>query len=118
MPEPQNIAVNWPEEFGASVTVIDCDFTIVYMNEAAITTFAKRGGRTLIGTDVRLCHQERSVHIIEHILSTGEPHTYIIEKHGQKRLIHQAPWHERGEIAGVVEISFEIPTDMAHYTRE
>lgn len=109
---------DWQNEFDASITVIDRNFTIIYMNEKSASSNEKWGGMSLLGKDVRACHQERSVRIIEHILQTGEPNTYTIEKKGVHKLIHQAAWYEHGSIMGVVEISIELPTQMPHYVRD
>ena len=108
----------WQNEFDASITVIDRHFTLVYMNEKSAASFAQWGGTALLGKDVRACHQERSIRIIEHILETGEPNTYTIEKQGVHKLIHQAPWRKDGKIMGVVEISIELPAQMPHYVRD
>jgi transcriptional regulator with PAS, ATPase and Fis domain len=113
-----NSATNWPDEISASITVIDRSFTILYMNEKSAAAFAKWGGKALVGKDVRRCHQEHSVHIIEHILETGEPYIYTIEKQGIKKLIYQTPWRKDGQIMGVVEFSMEIPPEMPHHVRD
>ncbi|GAB6277551.1 MAG: hypothetical protein SAMD01599839_20910 [Rectinema sp.] len=115
--QPENTATAWQDEFSANITVIDRDFTILSMNDKSAASNAKWGGKALIGQDVRLCHQERSVRIIEHILETGEPNIYTIEKNGVKKLIYQAPWLEHGQIMGVVELSMEIPFEMPHHVR-
>lgn len=112
----QNIP--WEDSFNAAVTIIGRDFTILYMNEKAAGVFARWGGRSLIGRDVRACHQEASVRIMERILETGVPNIYTIEKKGIKKLIYQAPWRKDGEIAGLVELSMELPANMPHYVRE
>jgi len=119
MQEKQSRAPSdWQDEFDASITVIDRDFTIISMNEKSAISNEKWGGKSLLGRDVRTCHQERSVRIIEHILHTGEPNTYTIEKKGVRKLIHQAPWYDQGSIMGVVEISIELPAQMPHYVRD
>lgn len=119
MSEPQfeDPATDWPDEVGAGITVIGRDFTVLYINDKSAANFAKWGGKGLVGKDVRLCHQERSVRIIEHILATGEPNIYTIEKQGIKKLIYQTPWRKNGQIMGVVEFSMEIPLEMPHYVR-
>jgi transcriptional regulator with PAS, ATPase and Fis domain len=116
-PQPKNPATDWPDEVGAGITVIDRDFTILYMNGKSAVSFAKWGEKGLIGQDVRRCHEERSVRIIEHILETGEPNIYTVEKQGVKKLIYQTPWYKNGQIMGVVEFSMEIPLEMPHYVR-
>jgi hypothetical protein len=63
------------------------------------------------------CHQEKSKAIMQRIMETGEPNSYTIEKNGIKKIIHQAPWKKDGAIAGLVEISIEIPSEMDHFVR-
>jgi len=58
------------------------------------------------------------VRIIEHILETGDPNVYTIEKQGVHKLIYQALWCHNDVIAGMVELSIEIPAKMPHYVRE
>ncbi len=43
---------------------------------------------------------------------------YTIEKTGRKKLIYQTPWYRAGEYAGFVELSLEIPWEMAHFIRD
>ena len=40
-----------------------------------------------------------------------------MEKAGIKKLIYQAPWRKDGKVAGVVELSMEIPFEMPHFVR-
>jgi hypothetical protein len=47
-----------------------------------------------------------------------KPNCYTIEKEGIKKLIYQAPWYESGNLAGVVELSMEIPFVMDHFIRK
>ena len=109
---------NWADEFGAAITVIDRDFVIVYMNDKAAATFEKWGGCRLLGKSVLDCHNERSKAILSRIMETGTPHSYTIEKGGVKKMIHQAPWKKDGAIAGLVEISMEVPLEMEHFVRD
>ena len=113
----ENWAENWTDSFGASITIADKDLVIVYMNDRAAATFEKSGGRGLIGKKLADCHQDRSMEIARRILDTGEPHSYTIEKGPVRKIIHQAPWKKDGAIAGLVEISFEIPWEMEHFVR-
>jgi len=109
---------NWTDEFGAAITVIDRNFVIVYMNDKATATFGKWGGRELLGKTVMNCHNERSKAIIRRIMETGVPNSYTIEKGGVKKMIYQAPWKKDDAIAGLVEISMEIPLEMEHFVRD
>jgi transcriptional regulator with PAS, ATPase and Fis domain len=108
---------DWALEFPGAVTICDRDFTIVYMNDRAAEVQEKHGGRALLGTDLMACHKESSREIIRHILETGEPNSYTIEKGGVHKMIYQAPWRKEGRIAGVVELSMEIPAELPHHVR-
>jgi len=108
---------NWMEEFNAAITVVDSHFDIIYMNGKAAATFEKWGGRELIGKNLSNCHQERSMAIMNRIMKTGTPHIYTIEKKGIKKMVFQSPWKKDGAIAGLVEISLEIPWEMEHFVR-
>jgi len=44
--------------------------------------------------------------------------TYTVEKRGIKKLIYQTPWFVDGKINGLVELSMEIPVEMAHFKRD
>ncbi len=108
---------DWALEFPGAVTVCDGDFTIIYLNDKAAKTFEKDGGRALLGTDLMACHNEDSKAIMRRILASGEPNVYTIEKKGVKKFIYQAPWRKAGAIAGLVELSMEIPFDLPHFVR-
>ncbi len=109
--------MDWAMQFPGAVTVCDGDLTIVYMNEKAIAGFSGKGGESLLGKNLADCHQPRSMEIVRRILETGEPNVYTIEKGGKKKMIYQAPWRKEGAIAGLVEISMEIPAVMPHFVR-
>ena len=55
--------------------------------------------------------------IIRNLLETGGSNAYTIEKEGLRKMIYQTAWRIDGEVAGLVEISMVIPTDMPHYIR-
>jgi len=109
---------DWATEFPGAVTVAGKDGTILYMNDKAAKTFEREGGRSLIGTDLMACHNENSRGIIRRIMDEEKPNVYTIEKKGIKKLIFQAPWYESGELAGLVELSLEIPFELPHFKRE
>ena len=54
---------------------------------------------------------------IDELLLTGGTNVYTIDKQGIKKMIYQTAWFKDGVIAGLVEISMEIPTEMPHYVR-
>lgn len=106
------------DEYPSAVTICDAEGNIVYMNNKAQLTFEKWGGSTLAGQSLYNCHNEKSNVKIREILATGIPNTYTIEKNGIKKLIHQSPWYQNGQIAGLVEISIELPSEMLHFIRD
>jgi transcriptional regulator with PAS, ATPase and Fis domain len=107
----------WATEFPGAITVSGKDGSILYLNDKAASTYEADGGRELIGKDLMTCHTERSKDIIKRIMDTEEPNVYTIEKKGVRKLIYQAPWYESGELAGLVEISLEIPELLPHFKR-
>lgn len=60
---------------------------------------------------------DRSKEIIRNLLETEGSNAYTIEKEGLRKMIYQTAWRIDGEVAGLVEISMVIPTDMPHYIR-
>lgn len=108
---------NWPDAVDVAITVCDRAGTILYMNGRSEATFAASGGGTLVGRSLLPCHPEAARRKIGRIMETGQANTYTIEKNGAKKLIHQAPWYENGELGGLVEFSIVLPADMPHYKR-
>lgn len=106
----------WAEQMNCAVTVCDADCRILYMNAKSRATFAKHG--ELIGKNLMDCHSPRSQAIIRELLATGGTNSYTIEKHGVRKMIYQTAWKQDGKVAGLVEISMEIPQDMPHYVRQ
>ncbi len=108
----------WIEEFPAAITVCDREGIITAMNARAAKSFEEDGGRALIGTNVLECHPEPARSILEELLRTGRRNVYTIEKRGVKKLIYQSPWYEKGEYAGFVELSLELPAELPHFIRK
>lgn len=108
----------WVDEFPAAITVGDEKGTIIEMNAKAMNAFEKNGGEALVGTNVLDCHPEPARSKLRDIMDNRKTNVYTIEKAGEKKLIYQAPWYREGRFAGVVEISFEIPTVLPHFIRD
>ena len=85
----------WVREFPGAVTVSDTAGRIIEMNDRSIEAFSADGGASLIGANV-----------------------YTIQKNGKKKLIYQTPWYKDGVYSGFIELSLEIPWDMAHFNRD
>lgn len=107
--------IQWAEQMNCAVTVCDTEGLILYMNEKARQTFASHGD--LIGSNLFGCHSEASRAKIRHMLATGESNAYTIEKQGLHKMIYQTPWRRDGQIAGLVEISMVIPSELPHHIR-
>jgi transcriptional regulator with PAS, ATPase and Fis domain len=101
--------IKWADEINADVTVCDMDGVIIYMNEHAVKTFKKDGGRKLIGTNLKDCHPEPSKTLLSELLIHQKENTYFTVKNGAKKLIFQTPWFNDGAYKGLVEISIELP---------
>lgn len=106
------------EEIDNAVTVCDPQGIIVYMNQKAIETFTKYGGAKLLGTNLLDCHPEPSKTKVKALLENQQANTYIIEKEGKKKLIHQVPWFDRGVFGGLIEISIQLPDEMPLFQRK
>lgn len=105
------------DEIPASVTVCDVDGKILFMNERSAATFAKDGGKSLIGKDLYECHPGTSKEKLRALMESHQTNSYTIEKNGVKKMIYQTPWFENGEFRGLIEFSFVIPADMPHFMR-
>lgn len=106
------------EGLNAAVTVCDREGTILYMNGKSVKTFAKYGGKELIGQNLTACHPGRATDKVNEMIRNGTSNSYTIEKLGVKKLIHQTPWYlENGEVGGLVEFSIELPAEMPHFVR-
>lgn len=109
---------NWSNELPfVAITVCDKDGKILDMNQRSQMTFAKSGGKELIGKSLFDCHPQRAQEMIKHLMNSESTNTYTIEKEGVKKLIYQTPWYQDGQFAGLVEMSIVIPNDIPHYKR-
>ena len=110
-----NLIPEWAEGLTCVFTICDADGKIIFMNERSRATFARHGD--LIGHNLFDYHRPESQAKIRHMLATGEDNTYKVVKEGVEKLIHQTPWRRDGKIAGMVELSIVLPTDMKTIVR-
>jgi transcriptional regulator with PAS, ATPase and Fis domain len=108
----------WWQGIAGSVTVCDVDGIIVAMNDASAATFARDGGRALIGRSLLDCHPGASRDKVAALLAEQRANSYITEKAGRCRFVHQAPWYRDGRFAGLVEIIVDIPAGLPHHKRD
>ncbi|HCO49228.1 MAG TPA: hypothetical protein DIT55_07340 [Spirochaetaceae bacterium] len=85
--------------------------------EISSTDFAEAIGSIDVALTVCDTDKPQSVVTMKAMLASGEPNVYTILKGGQKKLIWQAPWMKGGTIAGLVEISIQLPDSIPHYDR-
>jgi|SRR5208282_81959 len=107
----------WLEELPCAVTVCDRKYTILYMNDRAAEVNAKDGGRSLVGENMMDCHPPAAQEKLRKVMASGRPNIYTIEKKGVHKVIYQAHWRKRGRVAGLVEITFELPSAVPHFVR-
>ncbi len=108
----------WAEELNIAVTVCDLNGIVLYMNSKAAKSFSKDGGKDLVGKSLMGCHSGKSQAKIAELMHNASTNTYTVEKNGIKKIIYQTPWLVNGEVSGLVELSMEIPFDMAHFKRD
>lgn len=71
-----------------AVVICNLDHEIIYMNPAAITNYAKRGGEKLIGQSLLVCHNEESKKKIEQVVEwfqTSKEHNIVYTMHNEKQ---------------------------------
>jgi PAS domain-containing protein len=110
--------LEWFDQLACPVTVCGKDYTILYMNDAAVELNKKEGGRDLIGKNLMDCHPPEAQKKLKAVMESGKPNVYTVEKKGVKKLIYQGHWKKKGRVAGLVEFSIVLPGDMPHFVRE
>lgn len=102
-----------------AITVTDENGIFTDMNTHSKRVNLKDVTKTVVGRDIKGCHNERSNAIIKDIIENKRVNAYTITKNGQKKLIYQTPWFkEDGSFGGLVELSLVIPEQMPHYNRD
>lgn len=107
----------WFDTLPCSVTVCDKNYTILYMNDRSAEVNAKDGGKSLIGKSLLDCHPSQAQEKLRTVMASGHPNVYTVEKNGVRKMILQTHWRKGGEIGGLVEISFELPSEIPHFIR-
>jgi transcriptional regulator with PAS, ATPase and Fis domain len=108
----------WLDELPCSITVCDRDYKILYMNKAAAKAHKADGGMALIGSNLMDCHPSKAQKKVREEMLSAKPNVYTIERKGVKKQVYHGQWKKNGRIAGLVELSFEIPWDMPHHKRD
>lgn len=92
-----------------ALTICDEQGTILYMNPAAVENFEKDGGAALIGRNLLDCHPEPSRTLLRDMLREKRGHTYLSEKSGKRKLIHEVPWYKDDTFKGLMELIIPLP---------
>jgi PAS domain S-box-containing protein len=100
------------EEVENPITVCDANGIILYMNAASRQMLSKYGEQSLIGKSLYNCHNENSNRIIRELFEQKKSNTYMVEKEGKRKLVHQTPWFENGQLAGLIEMITFLPEDL------
>lgn len=114
----KNMRQEWFDTLDAGITVCDEKGIVTYMNEKAADNLSKYGGFKLLGSNLLDCHSELSRKIIQKMLKNASENIYTTEKGGIKELICQKPVFEKGEFAGIIEITIVLPKEMPHHIRD
>lgn len=107
----------WLKGLPISVTVCDADGIILDMNNKSCETFAKDGGKKLIGKNVLDCHPEAARAKLRELFRTRSVNCYTVEKNGARKLVYQTPWYKDDKYMGFVEFIIELPLDMPNIIR-
>jgi len=114
---PTALPFEWLEELPCAVTVCDSDYIILYLNARSAEVNAKDGGKALVGKNMLDCHPPEARAKLERVMASGVPNVYTIERHGVRKMIYQCHWRRSGEVAGLVEVTFELPQEIPHFLR-
>ena len=97
------------DEDKSAVVICDINHKIIYMNPAACVRYRKKGGSSLVGSNLLNCHNFKSNEMIQKVLEwfkVSESHnriyTYYNEKEN-KDVYMIALRNEQGELIGYYE---------------
>ena len=111
------LPVEWFEQLPCSMTVCDRDYRILYLNTRSAEVNASDGGKALVGKGLLDCHPPEARRKLKKVMAARSPNVYTVEKKGVRKVVFQAHWKRRGRLAGLVEITFELPPDAPHFVR-
>lgn len=92
----------------ASIVICNLNHEIIYMNQAAINNYAKRGGDKLIGQSLLACHNEESVEKIKRVVdwfAADESHNrvYTFYNAKQNKDVYMIALRDSGKLIGYYE---------------
>lgn len=91
-----------------SIVICNLEHEIIYMNQAAIDHYEKRGGGELIGKNLLECHNQESKEKIQQVIdwfSSDEAHNIVYTFHNDKQNkdVYMVALREEGELIGYYE---------------
>ena len=92
----------------ASVVICNLKHEIIYMNPAAVTSYAKRGGDKLIGRSLLDCHNPESRDKIQQVVdwfAADESHNIVYTFHNEKQNkdVYMVALRDEGKLIGYYE---------------
>ena len=92
----------------ASVVICNLKHEIIYMNPAAVTSYAKRGGDKLIGRSLLDCHNPESRDKIQQVVewfAADENHNFVYTFHNEKQNkdVYMVALRDEGKLIGYYE---------------
>lgn len=92
----------------ASVVICNTEHEIIYMNPAAVSSYAKRGGEKLIGRSLLECHNPESRAKIQQVVdwfAAEESHNIVYTYHNEKQNkdVYMVALREGGRLIGYYE---------------
>lgn len=106
----------------AAVVICDINHTIIYMNQAAINNYSKRGGEKLLGTSLFDCHNadsnEKIVRVVEWFkqsINNNVIYTYHDEKKNKDEYMVALRDENQNLIGYYEKHEFRDPETMEKY---
>ena len=92
----------------ASVVICNTEHEIIYINPAAVSSYAKRGGEKLIGRSLLECHNPESRVKIQQVVdwfAAEESHNIVYTYHNEKQNkdVYMVALREGGRLIGYYE---------------
>lgn len=104
-----------------AVVICNLEHEIIYMNPAAVKTYEKRGGSSLLGRSLMDCHNPQSQELIEKVVawfSESEEHNLIYTFYNEKenKDVYMVALREEGKLIGYYEKhEYRNPETMKKY---
>jgi PAS domain-containing protein len=92
----------------ASIVICNLKHEIIYMNPAAVNSYAKRGGDKLVGRSLLDCHNQESRDKIQKVVdwfAADESHNLVYTFHNEKQNkdVYMVALREEGRLIGYYE---------------